>query len=290
METLWFCLVAVMIAVYVVLDGFDLGAGIIYLVRRAHRQRTASRAANPSVPFGMATKSGCWPPAALCTSLSRRLYASSFSGFYLPLMMVLWLLILRGISHRVAQPCRKSTSGSRSGTRSSALSSALLAIFFGAALGNVVRGVPLDADGYFFLPLWTNFAPQRDAGILDWYTVPIGFAAFAHAHVSRRAMGRVQDRRRGAGRARAMAARMRWFIVLLTILVLGLSAVVQPRAIRGAWLLPFAAIAIAVAGWFAKTTGPVSSHPADSSSRCSRARCWASIPTSCHQTAIRNSG
>ena len=39
------------------------------------------------------------------------------------------------------------------------VSSLLLTVMLGAALGNVIRGVPLDADGYFFLPLWTNFRP-----------------------------------------------------------------------------------------------------------------------------------
>ncbi len=53
----------------------------------------------------------------------------------------------------------------------------LLAIFFGTALGNVVRGVPLDGDGYFFLPLWTNFQLGAEVGIIDWYTVLIGLAA-----------------------------------------------------------------------------------------------------------------
>ena len=79
-----------------------------------------------------------------------------FSGFYLPLMMVLWLLILRGISLEFRSHVR--------GPVWTPLwdavfcgSSALLAIFFGAALGNVVRGVPLDASGSFFEPLWTNF-------------------------------------------------------------------------------------------------------------------------------------
>src|SRR5438094_8791454 len=57
-------------------------------------------------------------------------------------------------------------------------SSALLAIFFGAALANVIRGVPLGADGYFFLPLWTNWLPGAQPGILDWYTVLGGVIAF----------------------------------------------------------------------------------------------------------------
>ena len=56
-------------------------------------------------------------------------------------------------------------------------SSALLAVFFGAALGNVVRGVPLDASGYFFEPLWTNFKLGPRTGILDWYTILIGIMA-----------------------------------------------------------------------------------------------------------------
>jgi cytochrome bd ubiquinol oxidase subunit II len=52
-----------------------------------------------------------------------------------------------------------------------------LAIFFGAALGNVIRGVPLGADGYFFEPLWTNFRLGAHPGILDWYTVLAGVVA-----------------------------------------------------------------------------------------------------------------
>ena len=77
------------------------------------------------------------------------LYASSFSGFYLPLMMVLWLLMLRaiGIEFRthIQEQVWKGFFDTIFG-----VSSILLAIFFGAALGNVVRGVPLNPDGYFF--------------------------------------------------------------------------------------------------------------------------------------------
>src|SRR5204863_7938 len=55
------------------------------------------------------------------------------------------------------------------------LSSGLLAVFLGAAIANVVRGVPLDANGFFFEPLWTDFNPKSSTpGILDWYTLLIG--------------------------------------------------------------------------------------------------------------------
>jgi cytochrome d ubiquinol oxidase subunit II len=57
------------------------------------------------------------------------------------------------------------------------IGSLLLAIFYGAALGNVVRGLPLGPDHYFFLPLWTNWSVGPHPGVLDWYTVLSGVVA-----------------------------------------------------------------------------------------------------------------
>jgi cytochrome d ubiquinol oxidase subunit II len=93
-------------------------------------------------------------------------------------MIVLWLLILRGISielrgHYADPLWRTFFDGIFS------FSSVLLAIFFGAAMGNVVRGVPIGADDYFFLPLWTNWQTGPTPGILDWYTVLAGVLALA---------------------------------------------------------------------------------------------------------------
>src|SRR5450432_1619196 len=176
METIWFCLVAVMIAVYVVLDGFDLGAGIIHLfVARSDSER---RQVLQSIgPFWDGNEVWLIAGGGTLYFAFPALYASSFSGFYLPLMIVLWLLILRGISIEfrnhiqspVWQPLWDVVFAG---------ASALLAIFFGAALGNVVRGVPLDSAGEFFLPLWTNFGLGPNVGILDWYTVLVAIAAF----------------------------------------------------------------------------------------------------------------
>src|SRR5579859_6376765 len=177
METVWFMIVAVMVAAYVVLDGFDLGAGVIYLgaARTPFERKKIMRAIGP-----VWDGNEVWLLAAGGTLYFAFpvLYASSFSGFYLPLMMVLWLLILRGLSLEMRSHVDVDL-WKHFADAVFAASSALLATFFGAALGNVIRGVPLNADGYFFLPLWTNFTPQREAGILDWYTVPIGAAACA---------------------------------------------------------------------------------------------------------------
>src|SRR5580698_1812417 len=97
LETLWFCFVALMIATYVVLDGYDLGAGIIHLfVARSDDER---RQVLQSIgPFWDGNEVWLLAGGGTLYFAFPALYAASFSGFYLPLMMVLWLLILRGIS------------------------------------------------------------------------------------------------------------------------------------------------------------------------------------------------
>jgi cytochrome d ubiquinol oxidase subunit II len=175
MGSIWYWIVAVMVTTYVVLDGFDIGAGAIYLIaaKESFERRKILRAIGP-----VWDGNEVWLLAAGGTLYFAfpQLYASSFSGFYLPLMMVLWLLMLRAmgiefrahIDHPVWQQFFDVVFS---------LSSILLAIFFGAALGNVIRGVPLDASGYFFEPLWTNFKLGPKTGILDWYTVLTGVVA-----------------------------------------------------------------------------------------------------------------
>ena len=175
MSTLWFWIVAAMVATYVVLDGFDLGAGAIYLfaAKTNDERRRVLRAIGP-----VWDGNEVWLLAAGGTLYFAfpQLYASSFSGFYLPLMMVLWLLMLRAIGIEFRVHIENSVWQDFFDVVFS-VSSILLAIFFGAALGNVVRGVPLDATGYFFEPLWTNFKLGSTTGILDWYTVLIGVMA-----------------------------------------------------------------------------------------------------------------
>src|SRR6201987_5341415 len=176
MGFIWFWLVAVMIVGYVVFDGFDLGVGVLHLfLPRTEGERRVSLHCIGPVWDG----NEVWLLAAGGTLYFAfpLLYASAFSGFYLPLMIVLWLLVLRGVSvelrnHIDVGVWRALLDGVFG------LASALLAIFYGAALANVLRGVPLQADGYFFLPLWTNWRVGPQPGILDWYTVIGGVVAF----------------------------------------------------------------------------------------------------------------
>jgi cytochrome d ubiquinol oxidase subunit II len=129
------------------------------------------------------------------------------SGFYLPLMIVLWLLMLRGLA--VELRSRGNAVWSGLWDTLFCLASALLPFFLGAGIANVVRGVPLNAQGYFFEPLWTDLDPRSlNPGILDWYTVLIGGLAFTAlimhgAHfLALKTEGALQTRaRRIAGRA-----------------------------------------------------------------------------------------
>jgi hypothetical protein len=216
METFWFVAVALMLTVYVVLDGFDLGAGIIHHVaaKTEAERRGILRAIGP-----VWDGNEVWLIAAGGTLFFSFpvLYAASFSGFYLPLMMVLWLLMLRalGIELRghVDDPLWR-----RFWDFTFAGSSAALAMFLGAALGNVIRGVPLGAERVFFEPLWTDFLPIGRTGILDWYTVLTGIVAFAalavHGanYIALKTEGSVQMR------ARQVGQRAGWgFTVLVAI-------------------------------------------------------------------------
>ena len=225
METVWFMIVAVMVAAYVVLDGFDLGAGVIYLTaaRTPAERQTIMRAIGP-----VWDGNEVWLLAAGGTLYFAfpLLYASSFSGFYLPLMIVLWLLMLRGIGIELRAHMDNPVWRGFFEFIFSA-SSALLTIFFGAALGNVVRGVPLGADEYFFEPLWTNFRVGTNNGILDWYTVLTGVIALVTltAHGALYVAVKTENDLNARARTTALWA---WPVQLL-LTVMGLIATVSIR-------------------------------------------------------------
>lgn len=245
---IWFCIVAGMVAVYVILDGFDLGAGIIHLL--AARTENERRAVLKSIgPVWDGNEVWLIAGGGALYFAFPTLYASAFSGFYLPLMIVLWLLILRGIavefrSHIDNQVWKPFWDAAF------CISSALLAVFFGAALGNVVRGVPLNAQGEFFLPLWTNFAPGPEPGILDWYTILIG--AFALLTLAQHGALWVAYKTGNGVHARARsAASLAWYgVAAMTVIATAVSFRVQPKLARSFAELPFGYLfpALALAG------------------------------------------
>jgi cytochrome d ubiquinol oxidase subunit II len=227
MGTIWFCLVSFMVGVYVVLDGYDIGAGIIYLfvARGDSDRRLVLRTIGP-----VWDGNEVWLLAAGGTLYFAfpALYASAFSGFYLPLVILLWLLILRGLSiefrnhidHPVWKPIWDAGFFA---------ASAVLAIFFGAALGNVVRGVPLDEKGYFFAPLWTHFGVAGETGILDWYTIPVALAAFLTLTMHGALWVALKTEGELSARCRRTAAWAWWGVAISTGVITYLTFIVQPQ-------------------------------------------------------------
>jgi cytochrome d ubiquinol oxidase subunit II len=227
METLWFWIVALMLTTYVVLDGFDLGAGVLHLwiAKTPAERATILRAIGPvwdgNEVWLLASGGAIFAAFPL-------LLATSFSGFYLPLMMLLWLLTGRalGIEFRHQLP-HAAWTGFWDVIFS--LSSGLLALFLGVALGNVVRGVPIQPDGTFFEPLWRSFEPGSTSGVLDAYTVLAGLTAVAAlAHhgalwIAVKTEGVIQERARRAAKAGG------WATVALLLAVTIWTHRVQPH-------------------------------------------------------------
>jgi cytochrome d ubiquinol oxidase subunit II len=244
---LWFWVVAVMITAYVVLDGFDLGAGVIHLfvARTDAERRMVLRTIGPVWDGNEVWLIAGGGSLYFAFPL---LYASAFSGFYLPLMIVLWLLVFRGIgielrTHLDSPVWRDFFDGCF------AISSLLLIVFFGAALGNVVRGVPLQTDGYFFLPLWTDWRTGAHPGVLDWYTVTAGLLALValtlHGalYVALKTPGEMNLRAK-------RLARLLWpALVVLTLVSLWATVSVRPEVLDNYKHIPILfLVPIAVAG------------------------------------------
>jgi cytochrome d ubiquinol oxidase subunit II len=175
MTELWFGIVSVMLTMFVVMDGYDLGAGVLHLfVARTDDERRRVLAAIG--PYWDANEVWLIATGGALFVAFPKVLASGLSGFYLAIFMVLWCLVLRGISiefrSHVAAPMWRAF-----WDVTFAVASILLCIFFGCAFGNLLRGLPLDANGWFGLTLFTSFTTRMPVGILDWYTVLAGVYA-----------------------------------------------------------------------------------------------------------------
>jgi cytochrome d ubiquinol oxidase subunit II len=254
METLWFVLVALMLVAYVVLDGFDLGAGALHLIAaRNDRERRMILQSIGPVWDG----NEVWLLAAGGTLFYAfpLVYASGFSGFYLALNMVLWLLVFRalGIEFR-AHLSNPVWTDFFDGAFS--LASILLIIFFGAALGNVIRGVPLGTDHYFFLSMWTDFLPGQHPGILDWYTVLCAVAALAATSLHGALYLILKTDGELNMRLRRIVKRLWFGVAVLSAVALAATIAIRPRLLDNyrenalGWAFPIAVIAALAGVWY----------------------------------------
>ena len=254
MATLWFFLTALMLTVYVLLDGFDLGVGLVMLLRPGTEEERRS-ALGAIGPVWDANEVWLVAAGGVLFFAFPAVYATALSGFYLPMMFVLWLLILRGISIEFRSHFENPL-WRRFWDATFALSSTALALILGVTLGNMVRGVPLDSSGYFQMTLFEDFRTGPRPGAIDWYTGLIGL--FAAATLGAHGALYLSWRTEGPLRAGAirLAARMCAVAIFLLSLTTLATAFVQPvifqRLIGRAWAWPMLVIevlGIAVAVW-----------------------------------------
>ena len=183
MEVFWYIIIAIVLAVFFILDGYDFGTGIIHLFL-AKKEEDKEVIAKSAGLFWDSNEVWLVVAGGMLFMAFPTFYASVFSGFYLPLIIVLWLIIFRAIGLEFRSQFNFQMWKDIWDT-SFGVSSLLLALFFGIALGNIVRGVNLGGveneislyEGhYFFLPLWdSSFSPLSETpGVIDWFTIIIG--------------------------------------------------------------------------------------------------------------------
>jgi cytochrome d ubiquinol oxidase subunit II len=236
MEMIWFGIVSVMAALWVVLDGFDLGAGALHLVvAREERERRSVLAAIG--PFWDGNEVWLLALGGALFLAFPAVLATAFAGLYMAVFLITWCLVVRGLSLEV----RSHVAGREWRAFFDVLfsvSSMLLPLLFGVALGNVLRGFPIDAGGQFSLGLFGDFDARGASGVLDWYTVLVG----AMALVSLAHHGALWLAHKAAEPVRARAARFAgraWIAAALLWLACGIATQhLRPELMATAWSRP----------------------------------------------------
>ena len=256
MPTTWFCILASMLTTYAVLDGFDFGAGVVHLfVARTDAERQHVLAAIGPLWDG----NEVWLIASggVFVFAFPQAYAAAFGGLYLALMMVLWLLVLRGIAvefrSMVAHPLWRSAWDAVF-----AFSSTVMTVVLGVALGNVVRGLPLDATGYFHEDLFAGLHSAH-MGAVDPFTALFGIfslvvlAAHGSTFLAWKTSGPVEARSRVLARILWLAAAI--FACVVTLLTALMAPAFFERSLERPQLWGLPAVGIASAAVAIRSLG-----------------------------------
>src|SRR5215468_10081478 len=234
----WYVIVSFMLIVYVALDGRNFGAGMLHWIvaRTPEERRQVIAAMGPLWSWHEVWLVGF---GGVLVAVFPRLLASAFAGYYLALFLILWGLILRGVAIEVGGHI-DDRMWQRFWDFVFVFANFLLAILFGAAAGNVARGVPLGANGNFSMAFFTNFLTTRGyVGLLDWYTVSVAvfavviLAAHGATYLTLKTEGPVHDRS-------AIWARYLWTAVAPLFIAISIATyVVRPDLPGNAIYNPF---------------------------------------------------
>ena len=220
MIAMWYGIVSFMLITYLVLDGRNFGVGMLhwFVAKTPEERRQVVGAIGPLLSWHEVWLVGF---GGTLFAVFPKLLASAFAGYYLALFLILWCLLLRGGSLEVGGHINdKLWQGFWDFVF--VISSFLLALLFGAAGGNVARGVPIDHDGNFSMAFFTNFNVRGHVGLLDWYTVSIAIfamvvlAAHGATYLTLKTEGPVHDR------SEAYAKRL-WLAAIPLLVVISLE-------------------------------------------------------------------
>lgn len=245
----WYAVVSFMLILYIVLDGRNFGVGMLhwFVAKTPRERRQVIAAIGPLWAWHEVWLVGF---GGTLFAIFPRLLASAFAGYYLALFLILWCLILRGVSLEVVGHIDSRLWQSYWDFHFS-LSSFLLAMLFGVASGNLERGVPLDAQGNFAMAFFTNFRTTGNVGLLDWYTVSIAIfvavmlAAHGATYLTLKTEGPVHDRS-------ATWSKYLWrALVPLVIIVSVESWIVRPDLFRQAVYKPVVWLGLVIVVVFA---------------------------------------
>lgn len=252
MPQAWYWIISIMLTLYAVLDGFDFGAGALHLfVAKSNEERRQVLGAIG--PYWDGNEVWLLASGGALLVAFPSVMTAAFSGFYLALFVLIWTFIIRAISiefrsHLTDGLWQSFWDGSFT------LASVVIPILLGAALGNVLRGVPLDSSRAFHMPLFTSFTTDNPVGVLDWYTVLIG--VFVLLTVLGHGANFLAWKTDGPVAMRAAkAARSLWVIVTTaTVLATGATLRVSPQLFQGLLRAPMAWLGTAL---FASGLGSV---------------------------------
>lgn len=231
LQNIWFLLIGVLLTGYAILDGFDLGAGVLLpLVARDDRERRM--VFHAIGPFWDGNEVWLLTGGGALFAAFPHVYATVFSGFYLALMLVLFALIFRAVSFefrsRVESPrWRAFWDGAL------CAGSLVPALLLGVAVGNVMRGVPLTADMEYAGSFFTLLNPFS---LLVGVTGLAMFVTHGAVYLMNKTNGAVAER------ARQWALRG-WLALLILTLLTGAAAWWDaPARFQGKpaliWILP----------------------------------------------------
>jgi cytochrome bd ubiquinol oxidase subunit II len=263
LTTVWFGLIAVLWIGYFALEGFDFGVGMLLPV--LSRNETERRVLiNTIGPVWDGNEVWVLVAGGATFAAFPEWYATLFSGFYLPLLLILLALIVRGVAFEYRAKHDDVTWRAR-WDKAIFFGSMVPAVLWGVAFGNIVRGVPIDADKEYVGTFFTLLNPYA---LLGGLTTLLLFLTHGALFIALKTDGGIRHRARRLGVVLGLAAAavavgfLSWSQVLTGSTASGVVFVVAALALVGgilagwkgregwAFIGTFATIALAVAGLF----------------------------------------